>query len=265
MQPSKIITQGDVGNSVTAVITDSDENPIDLSSAVDVAFVMRALGDTEDFNGAGETVIVGDPTNGRVRYTFAAGETDTAGEYYFQYVVTWPEGDVSYPTQGPLLLRIIPNLVDDDEDPIITLTFASVADYRETFPGSDIDINVLYLAELVVGATANIATEAHSSLTDNDAYWLRLATCMQARWLSENPDYLSMHDLRTVSQVGVSSQPTPEGLIISPLARMALKNLSWVGSRSLSIKRQEYGYAPLRDIPENSRAWKPLQVPGWRY
>lgn len=64
----------------------SDENgPIDLSTATSVKLLMKS-GST---NVTGRCTVV-DAANGRVRYDWIRGDTDTIGTYQVEFEITWP-------------------------------------------------------------------------------------------------------------------------------------------------------------------------------
>jgi hypothetical protein len=85
------LKSSDTAPVLEASLTDANEEPIDLTGA-DVAFELR-----EPRNGA--TVVdaganVADTTGGVVRYPWADGDTDEAGRYRGQFVVTFADGSV---------------------------------------------------------------------------------------------------------------------------------------------------------------------------
>jgi hypothetical protein len=82
---------------LAATLLDGDGAPVDLSTALSVALRMRLqTSDTPVFT---TNCVVTSAANGRVEYRWAAGNTATAGDYYGEFVVSWP---------GPLV-QTIPN------------------------------------------------------------------------------------------------------------------------------------------------------------
>ena len=76
---------------ITENIVDENGNAVDLTGASGVTFSMRRVGSlssaTPKVNAAAAT-IVGSPTLGNVRYSWASGDVDTAGEYLCWWTVT---------------------------------------------------------------------------------------------------------------------------------------------------------------------------------
>lgn len=58
-----------------------DGEPADLTDAQTIRFMMRAVGDSTLKVDSTSVTIIGDPTAGRVEYSWAAGDTDTAEVY----------------------------------------------------------------------------------------------------------------------------------------------------------------------------------------
>lgn len=79
--------------SITQQIT-IDKVPVDLTTSSGVTFSMRALNSSVMKVNAAAATIVGSPTNGNVRYDWAAADLDTPGFY----LVTW-QNTVSGKTQ----------------------------------------------------------------------------------------------------------------------------------------------------------------------
>lgn len=49
---------------------------------------------------------------GEVTYEWQAGDTDTAGAYLVEVVITWPDGDQTFPADGYGRLRITDDLAE---------------------------------------------------------------------------------------------------------------------------------------------------------
>ena len=69
-------------------------------------------------------------------------------------------------------------------------------------------------------------------ITDRDRYYLKLATAFQAAWIHDHPDLYSREDVTSASQDGESvTFRNVDAHTIAPLARKAIKKLSWAGRR----------------------------------
>jgi len=78
---------GDLLPIITATLLDREGDPVNLTGAT-VTFRMRNHGNghTAVANGAAE--VVGDATDGNVRYVWQEGDTDRHGEYRAEWIVT---------------------------------------------------------------------------------------------------------------------------------------------------------------------------------
>lgn len=128
---------------------------------------------------------------------------------------------------------------------------------------STVDRNLAAFAvELTTGLIESVA---RTDLTRRDAYWLQQAVAFQAAWLSDTPDYLERNDVAAASQDGQSVTLKPDALILAPLARRAVKRLSWRGTRSIRpVPVDERGrirltadYVPL-EAHDDVQTWRPL-------
>lgn len=71
-------------------------------------------------------------------------------------------------------------------------------------------------------------------ISDRDRYFLKLATCYQAAFVVDNPDLFARADVTSASQDGESATfRNPDAHLLAPLARKAIRRLSWRGIRAL--------------------------------
>lgn len=89
-------------------------------------------------------------------------------------------------------------------------------------------------ADSVITIYCNRTPDASGGMTKRDLYWLRSATCWQTVWQAAQAGYEQLGSAQAVSQDGLQIQrETEHSVTLAPLAARALKNLSWVGSRTL--------------------------------
>lgn len=99
--------QGDRLPWAQATLANGNGDPVDLTTATGVRFVMRAIGaDTVAIDAAAQ--VIGTPTEGVVRYEWAAADTEAAdvGAYFGEFIVTFPGGDQTFPNPDPLVIVI---------------------------------------------------------------------------------------------------------------------------------------------------------------
>lgn len=83
------IRAGDRLPELQATLTDDAGAPVDLTG-LPVVFRMRAVGATTAKVVAAATLVA--PESGVVKYTWVAGDTDTAGSYWAEWNVTFGDG-----------------------------------------------------------------------------------------------------------------------------------------------------------------------------
>jgi hypothetical protein len=102
------IKSGDLQPPLEPTLLDGGE-PVNLSTATNVQLKMRASQGGPLILDTPMTV-VGDPADGVVRYQWLAGDTDTVGKFYTEYVVTWPGGPQTFPLEDYCLVVVEPSL-----------------------------------------------------------------------------------------------------------------------------------------------------------
>jgi hypothetical protein len=109
--------------------------------------------------------------------------------------------------------------------------------------------------------TGAIESVTRVDMSRRDAYWLRQAVCFQAAWLAPTPDYLERNDITSANQSGVSASGGPDWMTLAPLARKALKRLSWRGTRTVLTGRSTLGLAvtdALAEGQDSRQGWQQL-------
>jgi hypothetical protein len=76
----------------------------------------------------------------------------------------------------------------------------------------------------------------YENIGDIDAYWMKLAVAYQVAWLQQQPDILTRIDMVNVPAKGRPLTLNPGGLILGPLAKMALRRVSWLRTRALHVR-----------------------------
>lgn len=71
--------------------------PIDLTDVIKITFSMRPIEGGKLQVNTGNVTVLGDPTEGRVRYEWTAKDTEVAGRFYGQFRVVLPDGIISVP------------------------------------------------------------------------------------------------------------------------------------------------------------------------
>jgi len=102
------IKRNDRRETLERILKGSTGAIVDISGAA-VKFIMReTLTGVIKINSV--ATIVGAGTDGHVRYSWAAGDTDTAGLYDAEWQVTFADGTPqTFPNDGYLVVHILPD------------------------------------------------------------------------------------------------------------------------------------------------------------
>jgi BppU N-terminal domain len=103
------IKQGDLDPAIAATILDADGAVQNLTGAtVTFRLATAAIPPVEVFSRDAD---IDDAALGLVAYTWQAGDTDTVGAYYAEFVINWSVGHTqTIPSQGYYLIAIEPKL-----------------------------------------------------------------------------------------------------------------------------------------------------------
>lgn len=96
-------------------------------------------------------------------------------------------------------------------------------------------------------------------INDRDRYFLKLATCYQAAFVKDNPDLFSRADVTSASQDGESASfRNVDAHLLSPLARKAIRRLSWRGlTRPADRQRMRAPINVNSEEYDDSLPWRP--------
>lgn len=113
MTTAATIKQGDLLPELQAVLSDA-AGPVDLSAASGVRFRMRAARASADLIDADATIDQAgdgsDGSKGKVRYTWAAGDTATPGTYRAEFVATFTGKELTFPNGTSVFITVTPGL-----------------------------------------------------------------------------------------------------------------------------------------------------------
>lgn len=115
-------------------------------------------------------------------------------------------------------------------------------------------------AQAIELKTGLIETVERTDISSRDRYWLKLAVAYQAAWLLTQPDYLDRHAVSEVAQDGQRAvAANPDWLVLAPLARTAIKRLSWRAPRTSSTQGRTGIINVNSDEYEDTLKWKAVE------
>ena len=138
--------------------------------------------------------------------------------------------------------------------------WASVADITAA-TGVTVDASTRSIAANAIELTTGlIEAVERTDISERDRYWLKLAVCYQAAWIVAQPDYLERNAIASASQDGqAATGGNPDWLALAPLARKALKRLSWRGVRTVSTQPGRRVVVNVNDDDyEDTLDWSPV-------
>ena len=102
--------------------------------------------------------------------------------------------------------------------------------------GVELKSSAIAMAQNVIEMTVNRTEAASGDMGARDLRNLKLAVMYQAAYMDSHPDLMSLMDVNSVGQGGLNvGFKSAEHTLIAPLARMAIRKLSWVRNRSLQV------------------------------
>lgn len=140
-----------------------------------------------------------------------------------------------------------------------TATWATTGDVTD-ITGATVDDAAVRRAEATIELHAGtIARLTVDVVGARDRYWLQQAVAYQAGWEAEQAGLYSRSDVSSVGQDGQQVQFKPDGQVLAPLAKRALKRLSWKGTRTTNpgTLTRNLG-ARMPDDVDDSHDWRPL-------
>jgi hypothetical protein len=114
------------------------------------------------------------------------------------------------------------------------MTWATVQDVDD-LTGVTVTAEQLAMAQAIieihVSRTEDVPVD---TITMRDLRWLMRAVAYEAAWLPSNPDLFTRIDHVTLLQDGVEVRDLPpDALTLAPMAKRAIRKLSWMKSRSI--------------------------------
>lgn len=129
----------------------------------------------------------------------------------------------------------------------------------QTIAGRTVTVEEITRAEMHLELFHGVIVD-RPDISDRDREWLKRAVAYQAAWMQGHPDLYEREDVTSVSQDGESAAfRNVDAHLLAPLARKALRRLSWKG-RAVLLPGSPSRVRPnvLSESFDDSLPWKPL-------
>lgn len=140
------------------------------------------------------------------------------------------------------------------------MAWATISDVTN-ITGVTPDATTLAMSQSIVELHVEVSQDADDATSTRDLYWLKQAVCWQAAWLTDQPGYTARSEVTTVDQDGGHwDYKSSASVTLSPLAIRAIKNLSWMRSRTVQMSLpREPVYHPFNlESSDEWHLWRPL-------
>jgi len=117
-----------------------------------------------------------------------------------------------------------------------TPTWTSVEDVT-LYTGITVTDEIIVRAEadIAMFCMINLDTYDADLISDNDAWFLKMAATQQSAWLLNQVATYEVDDVTSMNQDGANNAIQPTALMLAPRARTWLNNLSWVRPRKTRV------------------------------
>jgi len=177
----------------------------------------------------GMTTILGPITTGiqamgigHFRYSWASSVSLSVGVYTVVWSGTDPNGAGILASEAVTMSTVASNWATADD--VFSLTGATVTD------------DTLTKAQGVIDMFSGCPYTTSSRVNSRDRHWLKLAMSYQAAWIPRQPDLFGRMDFSGLTQDGNTITLRENAALLAPMARQALKKVSWLKSRSLHVR-----------------------------
>lgn len=116
---------------------------------------------------------------------------------------------------------------------------ASWASISETLAYTRLNVEQedLDSAQAMIELFADVIYEQSDKISTKNLRLLKMAVAYQAAWMTEHPDLFTHTDIQSINQDGIFYVHQHENsYLIAPMARRALKRLSWMRNKSIRVR-----------------------------
>lgn len=131
--------------------------------------------------------------------------------------------------------------------------------------GQEVDDNLVLTANTIIeilGARLYVLSVAKTGA--HDLEWMKRAVAFEAVWITGQPDFFTRLDVNAITEGRRSIGVKDLSMVLAPMAKMALRRVSWLRTRSLHVKSPfTDGFAGMSSNPDSSvndafEVWRPM-------
>ena len=136
------------------------------------------------------------------------------------------------------------------------MAMASAADVTN-LTGSAVGESDVVMAQGIIELFAGRTEAVFAKMKPRDRYWLKMAVVYQCAWMKSHPEVFSTMDVEELRQVDLQvrfREEDPHAAVVAPLARKALRRVSWKGTRTIEVSSPFQRTTGVDDYHD----WQPL-------
>jgi hypothetical protein len=143
-------------------------------------------------------------------------------------------------------------------------TWATAADVQ-ALTGQEVTDFQVDIANMIIESLAKrVYTVAAERTGSRDIEWMKRAVAFECVWLTGQPDFFTRLDINAFTEGRRTIMLEKGGLLLAPMAKMALRNVSWLRTRSIHVRSAwEDGMSPVSPDPDSAandvyEQWSPM-------
>lgn len=123
-----------------------------------------------------------------------------------------------------------------------------------------------FMIELFADAEYNdtVDTSGNALVSAKDLKLLKMAVAYQAAWMTDHPDLFTHVDIKSINQDGIFYvQGNDNAFLQAPMARRALKRLSWLRSNNIRVVPSRNRFINKRYVQQSIPGSEFIQPSTW--
>lgn len=115
-------------------------------------------------------------------------------------------------------------------------SWASISE-TQSYTGIAVSQDHIDMAQAMIELFADVIYDQSDKISTKNLRLLKMAVAYQAAWIVDHPDLFTHTDVTSINQDGIFYVHAHENAyLIAPMARRALKRLSWMRNKSIRVR-----------------------------